>query len=182
MRPIPTLTDEELSEEVLELVQPVRDHLGILPNLVRIAANSPAALKGACDLFTALQNGELDLGIQERIALAVAEANGSEYCLSAHTHIARRYMGLDDVEITANRSGGSTDIKIEVAVKFALTLVRTRGKASPKDIEAVKKAGYSNAGIVEIIALVAFNIFGNYLDTSMAPILDFRYVPMRKQV
>lgn len=71
-------------------------------------------------LSGALGKGELAAATRERIALAVAEMNGCDYCLSAHTYLARNVAKLDDAEITANRNGASNDIKADAAVRFAV--------------------------------------------------------------
>ena len=38
-----------------------------------------------------------------RIALAVAELNGCDYCLSAHTWLGKNLVRLDEPEMAANR-------------------------------------------------------------------------------
>jgi uncharacterized peroxidase-related enzyme len=140
------------------LLAAVQKQLGTVPNLFRVVANSPAALEAYVGFSGALGKGVLATPSRERIALAVAEVNGCDYCLSAHTYLARNLAKLDDAEITANRNGASIDIKADVAVRFAAKLARERGRASEADIAALKHAGYSDAEIVEIIAHVALNI------------------------
>lgn len=55
------------------------------------------------------------LGGLERIALAVADLNGCDYCLAAHSYLGRNLAGLDAAEIAANRAGGSHDAKTHEA-------------------------------------------------------------------
>ncbi len=90
----------------------------------------------------ALGKGSLPAATRERIALAVAEINGCGYCLSAHTYLGRNVAKLDDAEITANRSGTSTDPKADAAVHFAATVTKARGHVEDADLRAVKMAGY----------------------------------------
>jgi len=97
----------------------VQKQLGVAPNLFRLVATSPAALQGYLGLNGALGKGELDARTRERIALAVAEINGCDYCLSAHTYLGKNLAKLDDAEIERNREGGSTDPKADAAVRFA---------------------------------------------------------------
>ncbi|HEV7267012.1 MAG TPA: carboxymuconolactone decarboxylase family protein [Falsiroseomonas sp.] len=93
------------------LLDAVQKQISMVPNLFRLVANSPAALEGYLGLNGALAKGSLDARTRERIALAVAQANGCGYCLAAHSFIARNMAGLDDAEIAANRAGGSTDAR-----------------------------------------------------------------------
>jgi AhpD family alkylhydroperoxidase len=109
------------------LLDAVQKQLGGVPNLFRLVSNSPAALEGYLGLTGALAKGTLPAQTRERIALAVAETNGCDYCLSAHTYLAKNLAKLDDAEIAANRLGHSNDPKADAAVSFAVKLVRERG-------------------------------------------------------
>lgn len=158
------------------LLEGVRKMLGSVPNLFHITANSPAALEGYLGLNGALAKGILTPQTRERIALAVAEINSCDYCLSAHTYLGKTLAKLDEAEIAANRAGGSSDAKADAAVRFAATLVRERGQVSDADVSAVRMAGYSDAEIVEIVAHVALNTLTNYLNQAFDTPIDFPVV------
>src|ERR1700676_633358 len=76
-----------------------------VPNLFRLVANSPAALEGYLGLAGALSKGALPAPTRERIALAVAEINGCNYCLSAHTYLGKNLAKLDNPAVAATRTG-----------------------------------------------------------------------------
>ncbi|MFM0339772.1 carboxymuconolactone decarboxylase family protein [Paraburkholderia fungorum] len=162
------------------LLQAVDRQLGAVPNLFRMVGNSPAALEGCLSLMGALGRGELSVQMRERIALAVAEVNGCDYCLSAHIYFARNVANLDDAEITANRNGGSNDLKAAAAVLFAKKVAAARGRVSDADLSAVKAAGYSEAAVIEIVLNVAFNIWTNYVNAVAGTVIDFPVVHTRK--
>ena len=154
--------------------------MGMVTNLYKVIANSPAALEGYLGLNAALSKGTLDAKTRERIALAVAEVNGCGYCLSAHTYIGKHLAKLDDAEITANRSGASNDIKADAAVRFAVSVVRQRGHVSDSELAAVKAAGYGDAEVVEIVLHVALNTLTNYVNEVAGTEIDFPVVTLRK--
>jgi uncharacterized peroxidase-related enzyme len=162
------------------LLEAVKKQLGVVPNLFRLVANSPAALKGYLDLSGALGKGNLPAQTRERIALAVAEVNGCDYCLSAHAYLGKNLAKLDDAEITANRSGTSNDPKAAAAVQFAVKVTRERGHVSDNDVRAVKAAGYDDAQVVEIVLHVALNSWTNYLNEVAKTEIDFPVVAVRK--
>jgi len=162
------------------LLAQVKKQLGVAPNLFRLVANSPAALEGYLGLTGALAKGALPAPTRERIALAVAEINGCDYCLSAHTYLGRNLAKLDETEIAANRNGTSTDPKADAAVSFAARIVRERGHVSAGDIAAVRQAGYDNAQIIEIVLHVALNTWTNYVNTVAATEIDFPVVTARR--
>lgn len=155
------------------LLEAVEKQLGSAPNLFRITANSPAALEGYLSLNGALAKGALDARTRERIALAVAEINGCDYCLSAHTYLAKHVAKLDEAEIVANRAGNSHDYKARAAVQFAALIVRKRGHVADSDVAAVKAAGFDDAQVVEIVAHVALNTLTNYLNGVLGTDIDF---------
>jgi uncharacterized peroxidase-related enzyme len=158
----------------------VKAQLGVAPNLFRMVANSPAALEGYVGMFAALGKGQLPPPTRERIALAVAELNGCDYCLSAHTYLGRELAKLDDAEMTANRNGGSNDVKADAAVRFAARVVRSRGHVTDEDFRAVRAAGYDDAQIIEIVQHVALNTWTNYINTVAKTDIDFPVVTSRK--
>ena len=158
------------------LLQAVKKQLGVVPNLFRLVGNSPAALEGYLGLNGALARGALEAATRERIALAVAEVNGCDYCLSAHSYLGRNLAKLSDAEIAANREGGSTDAKAEAAVHFAVELVKVRGHVSEADIRAVKQAGYTDAQVIEIVLHVALNTLTNYVNEMAKTEIDFPVV------
>ncbi|WP_010188519.1 carboxymuconolactone decarboxylase family protein [Sphingomonas sp. PAMC 26605] len=165
------------SQHMLEAVE---KQLGVVPNMFRLVANSPAALEGYLALSGALAKGSIPAATGERIALAVAEINGCDYCLSAHTYLGKHVAKLDDAEITANRSGASNDLKADAAVRFAAKVARERGHVAEADVTALKAAGYDDAQVIEIVQHVALNTWTNYLNEVAKTDIDFPAVSSRK--
>jgi uncharacterized peroxidase-related enzyme len=131
-------------------------------------------------LIGALGKGELPAATHERIALAVAEANRCDYCLSAHTYLGRNVAKLDDAEMTANRNGASIDPKADAAVRFARIVMERRGHVSDDDLRAMKMAGCSEAQIIEVVLHVALNTWTNYINSVAQTDIDFPRVGARK--
>lgn len=162
------------------LLEAVKKQLGVVPNLFRLVATSPAALKGYLGMSGALGEGSLPAATRERIALAIAEVNGCDYCLSAHTYLARNVAKLDEAEITANRAGASHDFRAHAAVRFAAEVATQRGHVSDEAVKAVKAAGYSDAEIIEIVEHVALNTWTNYINSVAKTEVDFPEVKARR--
>ncbi len=89
MSRIPAIDPATADAKAKPLLAALDKALGSTPNLFRVAANSPAVLEGLLNLNAAFGHGTLDVRVRESIALAVAEANQFEYCLSAHTALGR---------------------------------------------------------------------------------------------
>lgn len=163
--------------EVKELLDGVQQQLGIVPNFIRALANSPHALSAFLGLYRPLGGAAVDKATQERIALVVAEENGCQYCVSAHTAIGRK-TGLSNEEMLLNRQGDSGNARAAAAVAFAKALNEHRGEVTAGEFQAVRAAGFSDAEIVEIISLVALNVFTNLLGKSTLVYIDFPEVAL----
>ena len=58
-------------------------------------------------------------------------------------------------EIILARKDHATDPKRDAAIQFARKVIQTRGQVSDSDLKAVRDAGYTDANVMEIVALVA---------------------------
>ena len=155
-----------------DLLEAVHKKLGITPNMMLTMANSPAVLEGYLNFSAALAGGSLSARLREQIALAVAQANSCEYCLSAHTAIGKM-VGLQEDDILASRQSASTDARTDAALRFAHQMVVRRGELDASEVDQVRAAGYSDGEIAEIIANVALNLFTNYFNHVAGTEVDF---------
>lgn len=159
------------------LLDAIQEQLGMVPNFLKVFANSPSALRAFLGLHGIANEGSLDAQTRERIALALAQQNSCEYCLSAHSAIGRK-AGLNGAEIEANRAGTSHDAKAAAAVKFAKVLAEHSGEVTTAEILEVRNAGYSESDIVEIITHVGMNILTNILGKASRVDIDFPKVAL----
>lgn len=178
MSRITTLASIEAAPEASQpILQAIAKSAGRLPNIFAVMGNSPAALRAATDFEKTLSSGQIDRATRERIALTVGELNHCTYCVSAHSFIGRNLAKLDEAEINAARQGRSADGKADAAVRFAASLVQKRGGVTAEDVAAVTAAGWTEAAVVEIIALVGYNTFTNYLNEALGTEVDFPMAP-----
>jgi uncharacterized peroxidase-related enzyme len=150
----------------------IHKRLEMVPNMMRTMAQSPQVLEGYLGLSGALGRGLLSAQLQEQIALAVAEANACDYCLSAHTALGRG-AGLSGEQLDASRAGRSSDPRTSAALQFARTVVDRRGGVSDNDLGRVRAAGFTDAEIVEILGHVALNVLTNYFNRAAETEIDF---------
>lgn len=178
MARINLVTAESANPEQKALFDAIQAQLGMVPNFLKAFANSPAALKAFLGLHGIAGDGSLDPQTRERIALALAQQNSCEYCLSAHTAIGRK-AGLDNAEIETNRSGTSQEKKAAVAVRFARSLVAHMGEVTTAELLEMREAGYSESDIVEVITHVGMNILTKLLGKAGRIDIDFPKVELK---
>jgi uncharacterized peroxidase-related enzyme len=160
------------SGKAKELLSAVKAKLGIVPNMTRVMASSPAVLEAYLGFSGALSGGLLDPKVREQLALVTAQRNHCDYCLSAHTAIGK-LVGLNEQQIVAGRKGDGGGDKATAALTFAKHLLDHKGQASEASLAAVRAAGHTDGEIAEIIAHVALNVFTNYFNNATEVEIDF---------
>jgi uncharacterized peroxidase-related enzyme len=158
------------------LLEAVEKQLGSVPNMFRLIGNSPAGLTGYLGLHGALAKGTFNAALREKLAIAVAEANGCTYCLSAHTYLGRNLAKVSDEALAAARDARSENLKTQAVLQFAVKLVRDRGHVSEADLAAFLSAGWTEAQAVEVVAHVAESTLTNYINSALGTEVDFPIV------
>lgn len=175
-----TLVDPSAaSAEVSPTLTQIRGAFGTVPNMFRAVANSPAALQSMWGAFGALGSGKLGAKLAEQLAVAVANVNACDYCLSAHTALGRK-AGATDQEMADAQVGRSGDPRTQAALTFALKVVRERAQIADSDVTALKAAGFDEADVVEVVAHVALNLFTNYVNVALGVPVDFPGVALKR--
>lgn len=157
-----------------ELLGGLESKPGRAPDILRTMANSSVVLEAYLAFNPALAKGSLSARsrLREQIALAVGEAEQCNYCLAAHTAFGMM-AGRSEAEMAACRRGGSSDAKTAAALAIARKLVRERGWVAHGDLVAMRAVVFDDGGIAENGAIVAVNIFTNYLNHVALTLVDF---------
>lgn len=176
MTRLKAISPEQATGKTKEMFTAIEGKLGMVPNMMKTMGNSPALLEGYLNLSGALSSGTLGGKTGELIALAVAESNACDYCLSAHTYIGANLVKIDAETLTAARSGNAADTKTDAILKFAKALVSKKGLTTDADVDAIKKAGITESEVGEIVGHVALNILTNYFNNTASTEIDFPVV------
>jgi uncharacterized peroxidase-related enzyme len=172
MNRIPTIDPATATGPSATFMSAVKAKIGVVPNLMRTFAQSPAVLEAYLGFSGTLDKGVLPAAVRQQLALAIGEANGCEYCLSAHTLIGKG-AGLSPEAILEARRGRAADTKVSGLLQFARAVVELRGKVSDEQLALVRDAGATDAEIVEVVAHVALNILTNYTNNVAQTVVDF---------
>jgi uncharacterized peroxidase-related enzyme len=165
-------TRDQAPAESQAILDNLNKMLGFVPNLQRLMSISPNALGGWAALMGSLSK-TLDVKIRDGIALVVSEAGGCDYCLAAHSYISTNLAKIPPEEIALNREGRSADAKRQAAIAFAKALIEKRGKVSDEEFAVVKAAGWTDANIIEMIALSAQFLLTNFMNNAVQTPIDY---------
>jgi len=179
MTQVSLISREDATGTVRTHLDAINGAFGVVPNMFKAVANSPAALASMWGSFGALGGGTLGAKLGEQLAVAVANANDCHYCLAAHTALGRK-AGATASEMAGAQVGVSSDPRTQAALTFALKVANDRAAVSDADVAALKAAGFDDEGVVEIIAHVALNLFTNYVNVALQVPVDFPGVELKR--
>ena len=160
--------------QTAELFAAIKKAAGKVPNAYAVIGhNSPIALEAALKMDAALSKSSLSGKEIEIIRLSVSQVAGCDYCLAAHTMLAK-HKGLSREAILALRHGEqSGDDRFDALATFVHTLVTTHGTVPVEVVDAVKAAGYSDTQIVDIFMAISSITFTNLFNRTNDTTVDF---------
>lgn len=166
------LKPEQVPAESKPTLDAFTNNIGFTPNMMAAFAQSPIAFNAWATLLGSLSKA-LDVKTRDSIGLAVSEVNGCNYCLTVHSFTAEHMAKLPAEDIILARKGHARDPKRDAAIQFARKIIETRGHVTDADLQAVRDAGYTDANIMEIVALVAMYSLTNFFNNVFNPDKDF---------
>jgi uncharacterized peroxidase-related enzyme len=166
------LSPEQVPADSKPTLDTFTRNIGFTPNMMATFANSPIAFNAWATLLGSLSKS-LDVKTRDSIGLAVSEVNGCDYCLTVHSFTAEHMAKMSADDIILARKGHASDPKRDAAVQFARKVIETRGHVSDADLAAVRAAGFAEANLIEIVALVAMYSLTNFFNNVFDPEKDF---------
>ncbi len=146
---------------------------GFVPGLLAGLAESPAALEGYLRLAAALEHSSLSRIEQQVVLLAVSVENGCEFCVGAHSYIARHMAKMGAQDIEALRTGSAlSDSRLDALARLARTIVQQRGWVDPGELDEFLAAGFSRAQVLDVVLGVAMKTLSNYANHILDTPLD----------
>lgn len=163
---------ETAPEASKEILRNAKGKFGFVPNILGIMAEAPALLKAYTTLAKIFDETSLNLTERQVVLLTASVVNGCEYCVAAHSAIARM-QGLSEDVVQAAREGKVIiDPKLEALRRFTRTVVKTRGWPHEDDTKEFLAAGYTRAQVLEVLLGVGFKMLSNYANHIAATPID----------
>jgi uncharacterized peroxidase-related enzyme len=167
-------------EQVSPIVQGVFDHMksamGMVPNLYATVGYSENALTSYLAFQQAQAKGSFSAKEREAVFLAVSQVNGCDYCLAAHTVLAKM-NGFSEADTLDLRAGTSADAKLRAITQLAASITATHGRPEPQLLENFFAQGYAEKALVDLVSLVADKTLTNYLHNITHIPVDFPAAP-----
>lgn len=173
MNRLSSIQVENATGQTAELFSTIKRAMGKVPNAYQTIGIAPEVLAQALQHNAALAKSQLSKQELEAINLVVSEISGCDYCLAAHT-LTGKLAGYSVEQTQALRRGEYPDnAHIDALVKFAKTLVTTRGTLAAETVSRIQDAGFSDRQVVEIISAVSAILFTNMINRVNDTVVDF---------
>jgi uncharacterized peroxidase-related enzyme len=163
MQTLPAIDPLKASGKTKEVLERVAQRIGWVPKMIRLLANSPAATEAYLQFNVALAQAALPRDTRSLIAATVAELNGCTYSAMIAQGQAKE-AGVTEEAVAKARRTESNDPKVAAVLRFVARLVEQRGKVPAEDIAELRRAGYSDTEIVDVVATVVLSVFRNYFN------------------
>lgn len=181
LEPLPPETTPELADTFAQFQR----ILGFVPNSLLTMQRKPAIVQGFGALTRAVMapDSEVDLGFKRLIAHFCSRAAGCQYCM-AHSLAAAKIHGVSDAKLAAIWEYQTSPLYTP-AERTALDFALAAGSV-PNGVDATVfaqlRAHWSEAQIVEILAVICLYGFLNRWNDSLATTLEPEPAALGKEV
>lgn len=172
MKPFPVHTIESAPEKSRASLEALQGAFGMLPNIAGAVATSPVLIDSLVGLFGKVHGGSFAEDQIQIVLLTDAVVNASQWAVAFHSALALQ-QGIDAADVDAIRAGHlPNDPKRAALSALARAMIEKRGHLSQQDKEQFLSAGFDNAHLLEVIAIVAASTITNYTATITNPPLE----------
>ncbi|MDD3475476.1 MAG: carboxymuconolactone decarboxylase family protein [Sulfurimonas sp.] len=158
---------EDMTPSIQDRARPILEKTGKLGEIFKLMAMDEKVYF-ATDMMIQkylLDETTLSYDTKEAIALLVSKENGCKMCVDVHKGIAKM-LGLSDEKIEKILQGVDAmniDAKEKALLNFCLRAAQKDSyKILKEDIDAIRDLGYSDAQILEAVAITGYF---NYINT-----------------
>jgi len=136
-------TTETAPEKAKETLQLANKKFNMIPNVLGCLAESPETLKAYMSLSQLFEEGTFTPLEKQVVLLTVSFENDCQYCMAAHTAVAKMSSTPDKV-INQIRSGHPISIpKLEALRNFTILVTQKKGELSPFELKGFFDAGFT---------------------------------------
>lgn len=164
MKTIEVPSKAQLNTESQAILEQIEKRMGRVPNLYATIGYSAQALKGLLDYEATLtKSSAFDAKEREAINLIVSQVNDCEYCLAAHTALAKMRGFSEEDTIAIRKAAYTGNDKLESVILLSRSIAVNKGKADAGLVERFFAAGYNEAALMQLIGLITARTFTNYV-------------------
>lgn len=168
MTEFPLHTAKTAPDAARPILQQIEKRYGFVPNFYAKLAESPEALKAYLDVAAHFEKTTLSPAEQQVVMLAVSHENACEFCVSAHSFVAKNVAKVPANVVDALRNGKDLpDARLKALDRFARAVVQKRGWVDEAEVQKFLAAGYTRRNVLDVVLGVAQKTLSNYANHFM---------------
>ena len=176
MQTFPVHTIDSAPEQSKPSLQMLQGAFGMIPNIAGAMSTSPVLIGSLVGLFQKVHGGSFSEEQIQVLLLTNAVTNACSWAVAFHTALALK-EGVDPAEVEAIRQGRAPRKPGNSALStLARTLIEKRGLLSDPDASRFLEAGFEQAHLLEVIAVVAASTITNYTGNVTQPPVETAFV------
>lgn len=176
LQPLARDAAPDASRDVMDSLE---GEMGFLPNLYRVLAHSPSALRAYAALNKLVHDASLSPEEQQVVLLATAREHRCAYSVAMHSDGARGTgVAEDELEALRNSSPIPGNERLEALRRFTQRVVTKRGQLDEDDIDVFLAAGFDQRQVLDVILAVAMKTLSDYASHIAQPAVDERYAEL----
>jgi AhpD family alkylhydroperoxidase len=158
-----THTIESAPQAAQATLQGAQKSLGFIPNLYANMAESPAVLNAYTTLAGNFEKSSFSPTEQQVVLITASVVNNCEFCVAAHSVIAKQMQKIDADVVNAIRDGNAiADAKLEALATFTKAVVNDRGFVTGQPVDEFLASGFTKAQALEVVLGVTMKTLSNY--------------------
>ena len=165
-------TRDQVDAKAQGIFDNLKKALGVVPNLYATIGYSSNALESFLGFSGTAGKGTFSNKEIEAIKLAVSQVNECEYCLAAHTALAKM-NGFTEEETLELRATTIDDARLNAITTLANEISADAGRASQQALDNFFAQGFDEAALIELISVIISVTFTNYVFGATAVPVDF---------
>ena len=165
-------TNEQVDNKAQGIFAALKKQLGMVPNLYAAIGYSSNTLESFLGFSGPAGKGTFTNKEIEAIKLAVSQTNDCDYCLAAHTALAKM-NGFTQEETLDLRTATIADARLNAITTLAKEISADAGRASQTALDNFFAQGFNEAGLIDLIAVIISVTFTNYVYGATEVPVDF---------
>jgi len=173
---VPLLKPEDASKEVNAVYEEFARRMSFPspPNFIMTQGHSVTVVRGTCEIVrNILVSGEISRWTKEMVFVAISKDRNCSYCTAAHIACCRM-LGVAPAlldQLLHDDLSQMSDHRLRDTILFALKCSRDPQRLVEADFDTLRRHGFRQSEILELIAMSAFAVYANILAdaTGMEP-------------
>ena len=161
---------DDLDDDTRRTLSEIRNARGEIPAFTQLVANSSHVLKTILPQYGGLMyEGNVEPALKQLAFVVVSHVNRSPYCTATHGYSLVHQFGKPKGHLEAVARGDVSmfDEREQAVWAFARKVARDPQAVGREDVEDLRRTGFDDADIIELLAVVAQARFANTIVDAM---------------